>query len=184
MIGIEYDDKELLRNLERSYPEIHKALKNAQIEIAQGIADKAILIISTFVDASGHRQGVDTGAFINGIHLEELQDAIAVMDSVDYGIKHEYGTEAQRVPLFDKSGNLTAVGEWAMRKFEDLGWEAIGKKGNVLKRKTKLGKLAALRARGSIVVKLDEMAPFRTGQAYMEGRKEEIVRRNLDAIRY
>lgn len=185
MIGLQYDDKDLLRNLEQGYPEIHKALKRGQRRVADGIVDRAVEIISTFIDESGHRQGVDTGRFVNGIHIEELaDDVLAVMDDVDYGIKHEYGTEASRASLFDKSGNLTPVGEWAMRNFEKLGWQPIGKRGNVLKRNTKLGKLNALRARGSIVVKLDEMAPFRKGQLYMEGRKEDIMREELDAIKY
>lgn len=184
VIGIEYDDSELLRNLDKFYPKMHRALKDAQVEVAEGIRDKAIEIISNFIDSDGHRQGVDTGTFINSIHLEELGEVIAVMDGVDYGIYHEYGTEEHWLPLMDSSGNLTPLGEWAYRKFDDLGWEPIGKRGKSIKNKTMSGKMEAIKRRGWLRVSLDEMAPFRTAQIYMDGKKQEIVRKHIDAIKY
>lgn len=148
-----------------------KQIQQAMTEIGIEAESHAKNTINTFTNHKGNQQGVDSGAFRDGVRSEPLQDEIGFVmrDGVEYGIFHEYGTAAHFQPFFDKGGTITGLGKWALRRFDELGF---GK--NTGKREDKI---TVLRKKGGFMVQLDEMAPFRKSLAYALREAPNIFKR-------
>lgn len=158
---------------------LDKTIKDSLYDISLEIAKEAQRIIETFVNSKGHDVGVDTGAFINGIFNEVLDEGYGfrVADTVEYGIYHEFGTEGHWLPFFDRSGEITSLGLWALRNFDNLTFtQQTENFKSGLKRKDRTEILKQI---GGITIQLDKMAPFRQALAYGKSIKEEIFRRNF-----
>lgn len=154
-------------------------------DVAQAMGETGVFVektakhrVNTFKDRKGHQQGVDSGDFRDGIHASEKYDGygFSVADSVDYGIYHEFGTERHFVPFFDESGTLTSLGQWAMRHFDKLDFEVIGKSGKALKKPNRASREEVLKKRKGIMVQLDEMAPLRTSLDQAPRELERIIK--------
>ena len=142
---------------------IKKAMYRAGVETETGAKE----IINSFKNAKGHTQGVDSAGFRDSVHNNEIEDGFGfkVKDAVPYGIYHEFGTVKHFVPFFDKSGQITSLGQWAIRHFDDLKFTVEGKRGKPLKKPSRKSREEVLRSKGGLTVSLDEMAPFRTSLA-------------------
>lgn len=160
---------------------LDKTIKDSMYDISLAIAKKAQEIIETFVNKKGHNVGVDTGEFINGIFNELTDDGYGwkVADTVEYGIWHEFGTEGHWLPFFDRNGEITSLGLWALRNFNELTFTT--ERDDFKPRKRRKGREEILREIGGITVQLDKMAPFRQALAYGESVKGDIFRRNFNA---
>ena len=142
--------------------------------------------INSFTDSKGHSQGVDSGAFRDGVKVEPINDGFGfrMSDSVPYGKYHEFGTEPRWVPFFDESGSLTDLGNWAMRKFSAGGsFQVKGKKGKGLKNPSRASREEVLRRRGGITVSLDEMAPFRKALIYLKSIETKVFKEEMINVR-
>ena len=139
-------------------PFIKKSMKRVGIETQKNVKE----IINTFIGQKGHKQGVDTGSFRDSIHLMMFANGYAfrLADGVPYGIWHETGTKSHWVPFFDKSGNLTSLGQWAIRHFSDIGFKVVGKRGKALKRPSHDQRLEVLKKKRGMRVSLSKMQPF------------------------
>jgi len=130
--------------------------------------------INTFVNSKGNQQGVHSGLFRDGVHSDVIEGGygFVLKDAVDYGIHHEFGTEAHWVPFFDKNtGEITSLGKWAMKHFDvkdDSTFRVIGKRGKALKKPSLKSREEVLRGMGGVVIKLDEMAPFRKALEHVQ----------------
>ena len=134
--------------------------------------------IDTFVKSSGHKQGVNSGLFRDGVHSTVIEAGYGfrLNDSVPYGIYHEFGTEAHFVPFVDAGGSLTSLGKWAILHFDDLGFEAIGKSGKKLKQPSRKTREEIVAAKGGMMVSLDEMAPFRKALEHAQNISPTVFR--------
>ena len=134
--------------------------------------------IDTFMGSKGRKQGVDTGLFRDTIHSDVIDSGYGFIlkDAVEYGIHHEYGTEEHEEPLVDENGDLTSLGKWAVRHFDVLGYKAIGKSGKKLKKPSRKSREDVVKARGTMMVSLDEMAPFRKALEHVQNIKGEIFK--------
>ena len=132
--------------------------------------------INTFVGSKGRKQGVDTGRFRDGVHSDVIEGGygFALRDTVEYGINHEFGTEEQELPLVDDAGNLTSLGKWAVRHFQDLNFKVIGKSSKKLKKPSRKSREEVVKARGTMTVSLDEMAPFRMALEHVQNISSKI----------
>ena len=142
--------------------------------------------INSFTDSKGHSQGVDSGAFRDGIKVEPINNGLGfkMSDSVPYGKYHEFGTIPHWVPFFDKSGSLTDLGKWAMRKFSPKGtFRVKGKKGKGLKNPSRVSKEEVLRKMGGMTVSLDEMAPFRKALIYLKSIETRVFKEEISNVR-
>lgn len=121
--------------------------------------------INTFTNEKGHKQGVDSGAFRDSVHVVMLDGGYVfkVQDGVPYGYWHETGTKPHWVPFFTKTGSLTALGQWAIRHFSDIGFQAVGKGGKPLKRPARDLKIEVLKRKRGMRVKLSKMQAFEKG---------------------
>lgn len=162
---IEFNIGDLEKNLKKIQKQ--EFIKKAMYRAGMETEDIAKEIINTFTNKEGHSQGVDSGAFRDGVYSSEIKDGFGfkVRDSTPTGIYHEFGTVQHFVPFFDRGGSITSLGQWAMRHFDDLDFEAIGKSGKVLKKPSRASREDVLKAKGGIMVSLDEMAPFRKALA-------------------
>lgn len=156
--------KEVDASTWKSQQKIQNSMKRLGIETSVYAKE----IIDTFINASGHSQGVDSGLFRDGVHSTVIDGGYGfkVNDSVPYGIYHEFGTEEHFVPFVDEAGSLTNLGKWAVRHFTDIGFEAIGTSGKKLKRPSRKTREEIIIDRGGMIVSLDEMAPFRKALDY------------------
>lgn len=141
--------------------------------------------INTFSDNKGYSQGVDSGAFRDGVKIESINDGFGfrMSDSISYGKYHEFGTIPHWVPFFDRSGSLTDLGEWAMRKFSPKGtFQVKGKKGG-LKNPSRVSKEEVLKKMGGMIVSLDEMAPFRKALIYLKSIETRVFKEEMNNVR-
>lgn len=152
---LEMNIEDCITGLDIAEEKIQQAIKDSIESLGIEGAIFAQDTISNFVDSKGHHQGVDTGHFVDSVHSEIILDGngFRIADGVDYGIYHEFGTVSHWVPFFDESGNITGLGVWALHTLDFS--EELGKGG------TRKSKEEILKQRGGIMVKLDEMAPFR-----------------------
>jgi hypothetical protein len=134
--------------------------------------------INTFMGSKGRKQGVDTGLFRDTIHSDVIDSGYGFIlkDAVEYGIHHEYGTEEHEEPLVDENGDLTSLGKWAVRHFDVLGYKAIGKSGKKLKKPSRKSREDVVKARGTMMVSLDEMAPFRKALEHAQNISPTVFR--------
>lgn len=134
--------------------------------------------INTFTKSSGHKQGVNSGLFRDGVHSTVIEGGYGfrLNDSVEYGIFHEFGTELHFVPFVDAAGSLTSLGKWAILHFGDLGFEAIGKSGRALKRPSRKTREEIIISKGGMMVSLDEMAPFRKALEHAQTISSTVFR--------
>ena len=142
--------------------------------------------INSFTDSKGYSQGVDSGAFRDGIKIELINDGFGfrMSDSVPHGKYHEFGTMPHWVPFFDESGSLTDLGEWAMRKFSSGGaLQVKGKRGKGLKNPSRVSREEALRRMGGMTVSLDEMAPFRKALIYLKSIETKVFKEEMENVR-
>lgn len=134
--------------------------------------------IDTFVKSSGHKQGVNSGLFRDGVHSTVIEAGYGfrLNDSVPYGIYHEFGTEKHFVPFADAAGSLTSLGKWAILHFDDLGFEAIGTSGRALKQPSRKTREEIVISKGGMMVSLDEMAPFRKALEHAQNISPTVFR--------
>lgn len=159
---LEVDFSRALLQIERY--EDQEVIQNAMTRLGEEAELIAKDIVNTFVNSKGFPQGVDSGAFRDGINSTPITLGFVLRDSVPHGVWHEFGTEEHWVPFFDEMGSLTSLGQWAMRHFDNKGesvLEVRGKKGKALKNPTRDAREEVLREMGGIMVSLDEMAAFR-----------------------
>lgn len=178
-MNLECDFSELFKMVEPKPKQ--EAIKRSMRRIGLKAETHAKDTINTFKKESGHGQGVDSGAFRDGVRSEEIAGGFGfrVHDSVDYGIYHEFGTEKHWLPFFDDTGSLTGLGDWALRHFAEIGFEVKGKRGKALKAPKRSQKLDTLKTIGGMKVSLDEMAPFRKANAYAQKIASEVFREEL-----
>lgn len=176
----EFNMKELKKNLTGLQQQIFakKAMYRAGTETETSAKD----IINNFRNEKGHLQGIDSGGFRDTIHVEEIDDGFgfSVKDAVPYGIFHEFGTVKHFVPFFDKNGNITSLGQWAMRHFADLSFTVEGKRGKPLKKPSVKSREEVLKTKGGLTVSLDEMAPFRTALSITDSNIDQIFREEFE----
>jgi hypothetical protein len=177
-------------NLECDFTEALKAVEGKPREetIRRGMQRIGVMaeeyakaIINTFKKAKGTSQGVDSGSFRDGIRSESIEDGFGfrVHDSVPYGIYHEFGTEKHWLPFFDEGGELTGLGDWAQRHFDEIGFEVKGKRGKALKRPSRNQKIDVLKQIGGMMVSLDEMAPFRKAAEYANSIAAKVMKEEM-----
>jgi len=166
--------KEVDASTWRSQQKIQSSMKRLGIETSVYAKE----IINTFINASGHSQGVDSGLFRDGVHSTEIDGGYGfkVNDSVPYGIYHEFGTEEHFVPFVDKEGNFTSLGKWAIKNFTDIGFNVIESTGKIRKRPSRLSREEVILKMGGMMVSLDEMAPFRKALDYAHTISPTIFR--------
>lgn len=59
---------------------------------------------------------VDTELLRAGIHYSLIEPLeLVITSSVKYDLYFEYGTDLHFVPFFNRDGQITSLGEWAMR---------------------------------------------------------------------
>lgn len=171
-----------LNKLEKSDVAAERAMRRTG-QIASMSAKRTI---NRFIDAKGHPQGVDSGAFRDGIRSKPLTGkdiGFVLRDSVPYGIYHEYGTEPHWLPFFDDAGGLTGLGKWAMRHFEPSEKTVLfvkGKRGKALKKPSRVSREEKLKKLGGIMVSLDEMAPFRSAVIEAQAAAPKIFKEEYE----
>lgn len=179
-VSLNLDIEDLLDNIDIFGDKIEedsiRAMKRLSIEAER----EAKETVAKFINKKGNEQGVDTGHFVASIKSKIILGGKGFIlgDGVPYGIYHEFGTIKHWVPFFDASGNITSLGEWALR---NLDLEVIGKSGKALKRPSRQSKKDKLKSMGGITVSLDEMAPFRKAIMHIDSIKEDVFREEFES---
>lgn len=179
---LEVDFSKITRKIE-DFENNQVVVKRSMTRIGIEAEKIAKRIVNTFIDSKGHSQGVDSGAFRDGIRSSPIEFGFVLSDSVPYGIYHEYGTEPHWLPFFDDAGALTGLGKWAMRHFSDVGEDTLsvtGKRGKALKNPSRASREEKLKKLGGITVSLDEMAPFRSALIEAEEIAPKIFREEYE----
>lgn len=179
-MGFEFNVEDLEKNLTKLQQQTFA--KNAMYRAGVNTETSAKNIINNFRNEKGHLQGIDSGGFRDTIHVEEIEEGFgfSVRDAVPYGIYHEFGTVKHFVPFFDKNGNMTSLGQWAIRHFDDLNFTVEGKSGKSLKRPSRKSREEVLRSKGGLTVSLDEMAPFRTALSITDSSIDKIFKEEYE----
>lgn len=186
-ISLTLDIEDLLDNIDLAEVEIEKSAARAMKRLGIEAERHAKETIAKFINSSGREQGVDTGHFVASIRTTMILGGkgFILADGVPYGIYHEFGTIKHWVPFFDVSGNITSLGEWALRHFdfqEDSTFKIIGKSGKPLKKPSRLSRIDKLKAMGGIKVSLDEMAPFRKAIEYIDSIRDDVFREEFEKM--
>lgn len=187
-ISFDIDIDGLLKNIDKRQDDINDAIKDGFAELGDIMAIFAQDTISSFVNSKGNSQGVDSGDFVASIHATPINGGfgVKVSDGVDYGIHHEFGTVSHWVPFFDRSGNITSLGVWALKHFDITPgsiFRVMGKKGKALKAPSVKSREDVLRDMGGISVKLDEIAPFRKALGHGKRIYINIFEEHINGIK-
>lgn len=184
-IEMEINWKEFFEDLDQMEEEVEGLVLRGMQKLGDYTVDDIRHTIETFVCDRGHPQGVDTGHFVNSIHNRKTQKGYGfkITDGVFYGIYFEYGTRPRWMPFYDRSGNITALGEWAVRKFHEIGFKVMGKRGKPLKKPKRAQKEDVLREIKGMVVQLGEMMPFRKGLDFATKNYPRIFEEEFNAIK-
>jgi hypothetical protein len=162
-LDIKVNFEDLLKGIDEFpiYPIVSRSMKETGMKTEAHIKNT----INTFVNEKGHKQGVDSGGFRDSVHMTITDGgySFTISDGVPYGIWHETGTKSHWVFFFDRRGNLTSFGQWAMRHFSEIGFTAVGKRGKTLKKPSRDLRMEVLRKKRGMKVKLSKMQPFEKG---------------------
>jgi len=185
-IDIDIDINKVMKGINNKKAKIEKAIKDSMAELGDECSKHAQDTVSSFRNSKGYPQGVNTGNFVASIHSEPINDGFGfkMSDGVNYGIYHEFGTIKHWVPFYDRSGNITPLGLWALQHFSlDGTFQVIGRRGKSLKAPSRKSREDRLKAMGGIMVSLDEMAPFRKALEYCKSITNKIFKEHLNGIK-